>query len=310
MPPRDEILDADTNNVGGYPIEGQSAGQGKREEGDHQRHQPQHHHLVRRLTGVGRRGHGHLLLEPGGDEDQDWNDYVGRVRLRQVHPKKGGAKGRGGVDGEVGYPGIEFLRQGHQVVGPRVHRLYQNAEQPEKYGHLDDQWPQAAHRIDPRLPVEPHCFLGDPLPVPAVTVLDFPHPRLQVHHCPHLPQLFYGQRKGDHADNDGKDYDRNTHVVEADGVEHHQQVQHGANDYFSPEIVDTQKGLPHRREWNSAPSFRPVVQIAEESLHQRHSSSCFQHARAVKTASENCSCTSTRRALPSSEPTYTVSPTA
>ena len=189
------------------------------------------------------------------------------------------------------------------MVRTGVHRLNQNPEEPEQDGHLDNQGAQTANRIDARLAVESHCFLGHPLPVSPVAFLNLSHPRLQVHHGPHLPQLLDGQRQCDQSNNDSENDDCHTHVVEADGVEHHQQVQHRANDYLSPEIVDTQEGLPRRQGWAVAPSPWTAVQIADQAQHHRQSSSCFQQARAVNTDSENCSCTSTRRALPSSEPT-------
>ena len=126
------------------------------------------------------------------------------------------------------------------MVGPGVDRLDQHPEKPKQYGHLDDKWTQAAHGVDPRLAVEPHGLLRDPLPVPAEAVLDLPHSRLQVGHRLHLAQLLDGEGQRHQPYDDGKDNDCNSHVVETDGVEHHQQVQHGTDYYFSPEIVDTQ----------------------------------------------------------------------
>ena len=130
------------------------------------------------------------------------------------------------------------------MVRPRVHRLDQDPEQPEQDGHLDDQRAQAAHRVDTRLPVELHRLRGHPLTVPAEALLNLAHLWLQVRHGLHLLQLLDGQWEGDQADKDRENNDSYAHVVEADGVQHHQQVQHGPDDYFPPEIVDTQGDLP------------------------------------------------------------------
>ena len=129
------------------------------------------------------------------------------------------------------------------MVRARIQRLDQHPEKPEEYGHLYHQWAKTPHRVDTSFPVHAHGLLGDPLPVAAVTLLDFPHPGLQVGHRLHLAQLLDGQRERDQADDHSEDNDGDAHVVEADGVEHHQQVQHGPDYYFSPEIVDTQ-GVP------------------------------------------------------------------
>ena len=78
--------------------------------------------------------------------------------------------------------------------------------------------------------------------VPSVALLNLAHSRLQVSHCPHLPQLLDGEWQSNQANNYSEDDNRDAHVVEADGVKHHQQVQHGSDYYFSPEVVDSQKG--------------------------------------------------------------------
>ena len=193
--------------------------------------------MVGGLTGIRRWGHGHLLLEPSGDKDQHWHDHVGRVWFRKVHPQEAGSERGGGVDRKHGDPCVEFLSQRHQIVGARVQRLYQHPEQPEKDGHLDYQRAKAAYRADTGLPVHTHRFLGDPLPVTPVTILDFAHPGLEVHHRSHLAQLLDGQRQRHQPDNDREHNDGDAHVVEADGVQHHQQVQHGTYDDFSPEVA-------------------------------------------------------------------------
>ena len=90
------------------------------------------------------------------------------------------------------------------MVRSRVHRLDQHPEQAEQDRHLDDQGPQASHGVDARLAVEAHGFLGNALPIPAVTVLYLAHLWLQVHHGPHLPQLLDGQRESEKPDNDSE----------------------------------------------------------------------------------------------------------
>ena len=127
------------------------------------------------------------------------------------------------------------------MVRAGVQRLYKDAEEPEEDGHLDDQWSKTPHGVDTRLPVHAHGFLGDSLPVPGVTLLDFPHAGLQIGHRLHLAELLDGERQRYQPNNDRKNDDGDAHVVEADGVEHHQEVQQGPDNYFSPEIVDTQR---------------------------------------------------------------------
>ena len=156
------------------------------------------------------------------------------------------------------------------MVWTRVHRLYQHPEETEQYGHLDNQRPETTHRVDTGLPVQPHRLLGHPLTVPAVALLDFPHPRLQVRHGLHLPQLLDGQRQRHQPHDDGEQDDGDAHVAEADGVEHHQQVQQGPYYYFSPEVVYTQKGptLPPARSGKPARSGRTVDSVdASVALH-------------------------------------------
>ena len=75
------------------------------------------------------------------------------------------------------------------MVGARVQRLDEHPEQPKQDGHLDYQRPQAANGVYARFPIQAHGFLGNPLAVSPVPVLYFPHPGLQVGHCPHLPEL-------------------------------------------------------------------------------------------------------------------------
>ena len=177
------------------------------------------------------------MLEPGGNENQHRHDHSGRVRLGKIHPEETGAERRSGVDGEHGNPGVEFLRQRHQVVRPRVECLNQNPEQAEEDGHLDDQRPDTAHRTYPRLTVHAHCFLRNSGPVAPVAFLDLSHPGLEVHHGPHLAQLLDGERQRQQPDYDSEHNDGDAHVVEADGVQNHQQIQHGPYDNFPPEVA-------------------------------------------------------------------------
>ena len=127
------------------------------------------------------------------------------------------------------------MGQSHQVLRFGEKGLNQDAEKANQDGQLDHQRPQAAHRTHSRLPVEAHCFLGNAGPVAAVTLLDFPHPGLQVAHPPHLANLFQGQRQGYQPHKDGKGDNRQAHVAETDDVQHQQGVEHRANDYFIPD---------------------------------------------------------------------------
>ena len=132
------------------------------------------------------------------------------------------------------------------MVGAGVQCLDQHPEQAEQDGHLDYQRAKAAHWVHPGLPVHPHGFLGDPLAVAGVSLLNFPHSRLEIRHRLHLAQLLDGEGQRYQPDDDGEYDDGDAHVVEADGIQHHQQIQQGPDDYFSPEVVDTQRALPCR----------------------------------------------------------------
>ena len=158
------------------------------------------------------------------------------------------------------------------MVRARVDRLDQDAEKTEQDGHLDNERTQAPHRVNPALPVQPHSLLGYPLPVPAVAFLYLSQPGLQVGHRFHLAELLNGQGKRYEPHDNSENDDGDSHVVEADGVKHHKQVQHGPDYYFSPEVVDTQEGLPCRQDRNIHAVLYQAVHFTFEP-HQRQASS-------------------------------------
>ena len=139
------------------------------------------------------------------------------------------------MDWHKGNPRIELLRKTHQVFRLGKQGLDEDAEKANKDGKLNHQRAQAPHRAHTRFPVQPHGLLGYPGPVPAVPLLDFPHPGLQFAHPAHLPDLLQGEGKGHQPYQNGKGYDGQSHVVEAQNVQHHQGVEHGTDYYFVPE---------------------------------------------------------------------------
>ena len=75
-----------------------------------------------------------------------------------------------------------------------------------------------------------------------MTVLNLLHSRLQFAHAAHLANLLQGQRQGYQPHQNGECNNRYPHVVEAEHVEHHQGVQHGAdNDFVPKEEKEIQK---------------------------------------------------------------------
>jgi len=142
------------------------------------------------------------------------------------------------VDRYKGNPGVQLLRKVNQVFRLGKQGLNQDPEKTNKDGELHHQRPEAADGAYPGFPVELHCFLGNPGTVSAVALLDLFHAGLKFAHPSHLANLLQRQGQGYQPNKDGKRYDRQPHVVEADHVKHHQGVQHGANDYFVPEYEE------------------------------------------------------------------------
>ena len=118
------------------------------------------------------------------------------------------------MDGDKGYPGVEFLRQADQVLGLGEQCLHEDAEQANQDGHLDNERAEAADGTDTGLPVEAHCFLRNAGPVAAVAFLNFPHPGLQFAHPPHLANLLQSQGQSYQPHQDGKGDNRQAHIVE------------------------------------------------------------------------------------------------
>ncbi len=138
-------------------------------------------------------------------------------------------------------PGIQLLGEVNQVFRLGEQGLNQDPEEPDEDGQLHHQRAEAANRANAGLPVELHGFLGNARPVATVTFLDLPHSGLQFAHPPHLANLLQGQGKGYQPHQDGEGDDGQPHVVEADHVQHHQGVEHRANDYFVPEYEEKVK---------------------------------------------------------------------
>jgi hypothetical protein len=104
------------------------------------------------------------------------------------------------MNGNKGNPGVEFFRKPYQVIGAGEQSLNQHPEQADENGQLDDERPQAAHRADAGLPVEPHGLLRGPRPVAAVALLNLPHFGLQRRHGPHLADLLESKGKSNQPD--------------------------------------------------------------------------------------------------------------
>ena len=126
------------------------------------------------------------------------------------------------------------MGQLYQVFRLGKEGLDEDPEQADKDWQLHHQGAEAADGADAGLPVELHGFLGYPCPVAAVPVLNFLHARLQFAHAAHLANLLQGQGQGYQPYQNGKGDYRQPHVVEADNVQHHQGVEHGADYYFIP----------------------------------------------------------------------------
>ena len=173
------------------------------------------------MPGIRRGQYGHFLLDPGGGKNQDRDDYVGWVRFCKIQPQEARVQGSSGEGEREGRHGIDFLCQPDQLFRPGEQGLHQHPEQPKQYRHLDDHGPEAADGAHTGLPVDAHSFLGNPRPVPGVPVLHLFDLGLEGAHGPHLVKLFQGQRKGDQANNDGQQDNRNAHLVAAHYVQQH-----------------------------------------------------------------------------------------
>ena len=138
------------------------------------------------------------------------------------------------MNGHERNPRVQLARQINQVFRVVEQRLYQHAEQPDQYGHLYDQRPQTTDGAHPGFPIQPHGLLGNPRPIAGVTLLYLPNPRLQPRHRPHLPQLSHRERDRQDAHYHRKHDDGNSHLGKAHNVQHHEGIEHWANDYFVP----------------------------------------------------------------------------
>ena len=139
------------------------------------------------------------------------------------------------MDWNESYPGIELLGQANQVFGLGEKGLDQYPEETYEYGKLNNQGAKAANWANSRLPIQLHGFLGDASPVAAVALLDFPHSRLKLTHPPHLANLLQGKGQCYQPYQDGEGDYGQPHIVEANHVQHHQGVEHGADYDFIPE---------------------------------------------------------------------------
>jgi len=142
------------------------------------------------------------------------------------------------VNWDESNPGVQLFGQVNQVFRLGEQGLNQDPEETDKDGKLHYQRAEAANRAYAGFAVELHGFLGNAGPVAAVTFLDLAHAGLQFAHAPHLANLLQGQGKGYQPHQDGEGDNGQPHVVEADHVQHHQGVEHGANDYFVPEYEE------------------------------------------------------------------------
>ena len=149
-------MDHDAYDVGDNPVQGEPAGERRREEPEHQGHHPQHHAVGGLLPLVGRRHGGHLLHDEHGDAHQDGKHGCG-VRDRQVQPQERAVQRNHMV--HPGEPGVEVLGQAHHALGRRGHGQENGAVEPDPDGELDEHGPQATQRIYAMLLVEPHRFL-------------------------------------------------------------------------------------------------------------------------------------------------------
>ncbi len=134
-----------------------------------------------------------------------------------------------------GYPGIQLFRESGQILRLGEEGLNQHPEEAYQDGQLNYQWPQATHRADAGFPVQAHGFLGDPGPVAAVPLLDFPHPGLKGAHPPHLVNLLQREGKGNQPYQNSEGDDCQAHITEAEHIQHQQGVEHGPDDYFIPD---------------------------------------------------------------------------
>ncbi len=132
-------------------------------------------------------------------------------------------------------PRVQFVGKIYQVFRVVEQGKNQDAEQADQDRHLDDQWAQTADGIDAALAIQPHGLLGDSLTVTLVALLDLADPGLHPGHCAHLPQLTHGQGYGRYTHQRRERDDGDTHLGEAQHIQHQQGVEHGPNDHLVPD---------------------------------------------------------------------------
>lgn len=185
----------------------------------------------------------HFLLDPRGHRHQDRHHHGRWVRLAQIHPQETVVHWNRGMDRHKAYPRIQFVRKVDQILRIVEQRLDQHSEQPNEDRHLHYQRAQASDRVDAAFPIQAHRFLGHALPVSRVPLLDFPDFGLQPGHGAHLAQLTHCQGDCDDPHQHGKQDDCQSHLGEAEDVQHQQNVEHWPNDDLSPEVTEYGKNL-------------------------------------------------------------------
>ena len=139
------------------------------------------------------------------------------------------------MDRHEGDPRVQLVGKIDQVFRVVEQGENEDPEQADQDGHLNDQRAQAADGVHAALAVQPHGFLGDPLAVALVALLDLADPGLHPGHGAHLPQLAHGQGNGHHAHQRGEHDDGDAHLGEAQHIQHQQGVEHGPDDHLIPD---------------------------------------------------------------------------
>ena len=142
-----------------------------------------------------------------------------------------------------GNPRIQLVGQVDQVLRVVEQGLNQHPEKADENRHLHNERAEAADGINAAFPVQLHRFLGYALPVAGIAFLDLPHPGLKAGHGAHLAQLPHRQRNRHHAHQHGEKDDGQSHLGEAQDVQHQEGVEHRPDDDLSPEVTEYGKNL-------------------------------------------------------------------
>ena len=133
-------------------------------------------------------------------------------------------------------PRVQVARKPDKAFRVGRHGLEYRLIQPYPDWELDEHGAETAERVDALIFVQLHRLLRGALPVALVAILNLLHLRLQRAHRLYLAALLDRERHQRQPNEQREGDYRNAEVEEQVGVQHHQPVYHGLDDYHVPSV--------------------------------------------------------------------------